>query len=471
MSFSLNPGQKWALDVIQNVMQQRQFKVNNFFLMGGRVSGKTVGAEFIAAMLLSRLSEEQVDFWAFRANAKDVKQTIRDVSVMFKAWGIAHKAVVSQQVIRLANGREMEFFGGNANASDKASYFTGLHRSNAKYLFIWLEEAYQFDNDVYQSLIGSARGKDETTQIIFIHTLNPWSEENWLVEYITQLMPFNYPYMSNPHGNGLIEGVVRNNFIQYTNWRVNRVNVSETQQRNFVEMHHYNPAKAMVSDWGFPGREGDAIYANYMKHVNRTPSYYSDQYTRYYGGVDWGWGESRTAGVTVALVGSINIKHGVEVWGQYIHDERKAHRAVDLVMDDIIQFYWRSIQSLSVKQGKPITDYRFTVMVDNSANTVIQMLNTQCRAKGLDKYLVFWACKKFPIDDRIDTTLYLMGKGLLTIAKNANLLYNEFETSYYEIKSNKNNGKKRVRANTNDHAINAFEYMIENQMYAFNPKR
>ena len=91
-----------------------------------------------------------------------------------------------------------------------------------------------------------------------------------------------------------------------------------------------------------------------------------------------------------------------------------------------------------------------------------RLLNKEAEARGLHKWLKFVPCYKYQIQDRIIITQALLANQMIRFNPNVKLLKEELELAQY-----KEDSKKMERENLNDHAINAFEYLMETIMWKF----
>lgn len=379
---------------------------------------------------------------------------------------IPYKCLISKHIIRI-NNQDIRFYGSDSR-NKKVDKWSGLPRLNVKYLFVWMEEAFEFSATDMSGISGTFRNANKDGQIIFVHTMNPWSKTHWLVKDMLSKMMWNPTIMSNDNGPGYQIGVfpfktttgeTAYELIQYSNWRCNKENVTPEAISGFKQMWQYAPRLAEVSDWGAPGYEEGRIYSHVLHKIGNARVRNGEQYL--IAGMDYGWGTNDRAGVTAAVFGSATLEDGVDMFGEYIQDNRQIKKDVNITCFEIVTFY-RQCMSEFMKRTGAYNPYPLVVRVDNSAIGVIQILQNEARVQGVDKWLSFTKCAKQPINDRIELTLWLMGTHKFRLSPNMKLLKAELEGAYYEdIESQK-------RSNTNDHAINAYEYAIEPLLYKFN---
>lgn len=453
-------------EVYNKILNSIKLKITLFKIFGGRQSGKTTSFFLFLVMCYLYLPPHTVGCVALRNSAKDVDKFMLDCMEMLDYMKVPYKHIATKKIIRI-NNQDIRFYGSNSNKKT-VDKWSGLPRLNVKYLFVWMEEAFEFSPTDMSGISGTFRNANKDGQILFVYTMNPWSKTHWLVQDMLSKMMWNPKIMSDENGPGYQIGVfpvktatggTTYELIQYSNWRCNRENVTPEAINGFKQMWSYAPRLAEVSDWGAPGYEEGRIYSHVLHKIGPARVRNGQQYL--IAGMDYGWGTSDRAGVTVAVFGSATLEDGVDMFGEYIQDNRQVKKDVNQTCFEIVSFYRKCMGDFMYRTNAR-QPYPLHVRVDNSATGVIQVLQNEAATQGVNSWLTFGKCVKQPIQDRVELTLWLMGTSKFRMSPNMKLLKSEFESAFYEdIETQK-------RSNTNDHAINAYEYAIEPLLYKFN---
>lgn len=464
--FKLEKAHSFWYSVFDKIAQNKRLTTIIYRLFGGRQSGKTTGVYIFIIMCCLLLAPNTVGFVGLRASKQNVVEMMIDFMEALDAMKVPYKYVANRRTITI-NGNKIRFYGGDSRKK-QADKWSGLPRLNCKYVFIWMEEAFEFTATDMAGIDGTFRNTNNQGQIIKIQTMNPWSQSHWLVKEMLTKMMWNQAIMSDDNGEGYQIGLFplktdskepTYELIQYTNWRCNRNNVTKEAIQSFKAMWSYDPVRASVSDWGAAGYEEGRIYSHCLHKIGQARVRTGQQYL--IAGLDYGWGNSDRAGVTAAVFGSATLDDGIDLMGEYIQDNRKYKKDVNATVLEIINFY-RVCMSEFIRRVGAHQPFPLQVRVDNSAVGVIQMLQNETIRQGLDKWLSFTKCLKQPINDRIEITLWLMGTHKFRLSPNMKLLRAELESAYYE------DVETQKRSDTNDHCLNAYEYAIEPFLYKFN---
>lgn len=155
---------------------------------------------------------------------------------------------------------------------------------------------------------------------------------------------------------------------------------------------------------------------------------------------------------------------GIDIYGEYVSDNHQYVKNENLLVEEIVNFYVENMKKYCSK-NLIMTYLPLTVRVDNANVSFITLLNNYCVSRKIE-WLRFIRCRKYPVADRIEITLSIIGKQLLRLNEKderypVKLLKSEFELSRYAETENQKREKK------DDHALNAFEYLLEPVMYKF----
>lgn len=459
----------WIWDIVRAVKAGKRIDLDESHLLGGRKSGKSTHYFLLWIALCLYTNPKDFGWVSVRYYQESKKDLIKDFEATLDTYDLPYETNNIRSYIRL-NGNENRFLGLNSVRSSKVKKAGFPRFNNVKYIFIFFEERYEFPEQDIQSVMEAIRSisiSGVKPQIIQLNACNPWSKSNSYIQRITAIQKHNVSLLRTT-GNqiGTYNVVIGENetkrvLIQYTNWRVAREFLSQTEINNIKDTWNIDKTRAATTDLGLPGYESGAIYTHLMNRIS-TSIYTEHEYV--VGGGDYGWGTTAKAGKTVFLFGAASIFgncKGIDIYGEYVQDNRIREKEPDLVAREVVEFYRVEMRKYLNMIGQQIP-LPLRVRVDNSANILIRLLNKEAEARGLNKWLKFVPCYKYQIQDRIVITQALLANQMIRFNPSVKLLKEELELAQY-----KEDSKKMERENLNDHAINAFEYLMETLMWKF----
>jgi len=457
----------YIYDIYNAVRKGVEVNLDELNLVGGRKSGKS-SAIILLFYILAKLPV-QLGLVAFRSQYKQQAELFRDFVKTYKAYGLPFRAVPTQGSIYIGQN-EIRIIGLNSLSKDKTAQTSGLGKfANAKYIFRFFEERFQFTEDNISDIVESVRGItkeiNSNLQIVDINSCNPWAKSSPYISYCALHQNWDLKQLKLtgsqigkyliPVGKGK-ETLYKRVIFHYTNWRVAKDYLSRIEIMKILDTWSTNKKRAATVDYGLPGYEDGAIYTHLLD--NLAPTIIREQ-TWLLAGVDYGWGRNARSGKTVALFCGATMEDGIDVYGEYNQDNHKVVKSPDVVAEEIVRFYFYEMKSY-IRQIGEVYFLPLKVRVDNMSVGLIQILNSTSKKYGF-RWLTFQKSVKFPVNDRIAITLGLMSKFMLRLNDKVDTLKGEFELAHYI------DGDLEKRAKVNDHALNAFEYAIEPVMYKF----
>ena len=465
-------------DIVKAVKANKHIPISAFHLIGSRKSAKTTSIIILWAALCLYCPNGNWGWMSWRKFMKDSEFLFEDIIAILEAYGVPYSAKRTNGNYQITvNGQTMRILGINNNRKGLGAKRAGLPRfGNVKYAFIFFEERFEFTTEEVQSIMEATRSisaindKDNRTQMIVLNACNPWAKSSPYITYCAKIQQWHIPTLKATGSQlGIYDINISNDpndkrtkreLFHYTNWRVAKQYLGESEIKNLLDTWNFDKARAAVVDLGLPGYEQGAIYTHVLNFIQQT-IYQEHEFIL--GGMDYGWGRNESAGKTVCLFGGASLSgegYGLDIYNEYVQSNYEKEKRIDKVMSEIVDFYVNSMREYCNRIGWA-APFPLKVRVDNAAAGVIDMLNVEAQKRNYN-WLKFVNCKKEDIQNRIEITLWLMGKHLFRInSNNVKLLKEEFELSNYE------EGNKQKRANVNDHAINAYEYMIEPVMWKF----
>lgn len=466
-------------DVVRAVKQGKKIPISAFHLIGGRKSAKTTSIIILWIALCVFCTPKTFGWLSWRKMGNDASNLFEDVIAILDAYEVPYKTKInrsSNSYEIIVNGNVMKITSIYSQRKNKASKAGFPRFADVKYAFIFFEERFEFDTTEIQSIMEATRSisaindKSNETQYIVLNACNPWAKSSPYISYCSKIQQWNIPILKTKGSQLGIYDLkvsldkddkrVKRELFHYTNWRVAKDYLGESEIKNILDTWNFDKTRAATVDYGLPGYEQGAIYTHMLNFIQEA---IPQEHEYLLGGIDYGWGRDHNAGKTVAFFGGASLSgsaYGLDIYNEYVQSNSQQVKRVDKVAQEIVDFYVNSMRDYCnrIGWGAP---FPLKVRVDNAAAGVIDILNIEARNRRYD-WLKFINCKKEEIQNRIEITLWLMGKHLFRInSNNVKLLKEEFELSNYE------DSPKQKRANINDHAINAYEYMIEPVMWKF----
>lgn len=460
LNVKFQKGYSYWVDVYNQVLRQQRVSVDEFNLLGGRKSGKSVSVFILFALLLHL--PFKVGLFAFRASKDDAKELFNDICETFDAFDVPYRSNSAKLTISWGVNT-IRCIGVNSMAKSTAKK-SGLARvGNVKYIFKFFEERFEFTPKDYQALQEAVRGMDANIQTITINVCNPWAKSSPYIAYCAKYQEWNLNKLKE---NGSQVGVYTEidpetkikitKLFHYTNWRIIKDVLSVSEINEIRNTWNIDRNRAMTTDYGMPGYEFGAIYTHLLHKIGRP--IYTNEPQFFIAGMDYGWSQRDIGGKTACYFGAANTENGVDIYAEYMHDNALQPKSPNQVALEIVDFYINAMEDYCKQMGLYAAP-QLKVRVDNMAVGIIQILNNTAQQKRCNHWLQFIKCRKYPIQDRIELTTNLMGGQWLRIAPECKNLFNEFELAHYE------ETETQKRAKENDHSLNAFEYAIEPVMY------
>lgn len=454
--------------LLQRMLNHQELGIDVINNAGSRFSGKSYASqEFLCKMAnLKRKngSYVKVGCYALRNEKSKVKELMLEIEQTLDRLEIAYTKNETKGFIKLTKSKNIIRVMGLYDRSNGIASNAGLARvENAEYIGIIYEEAYEFKSMDVQAFREAVRGNAKT-QVLEMFICNPWSVKSPYIERLNRLFKFDETTL-RLEGQQFAKKTFKTSndiyfteIFHYTNWRMAKDVLPKQKIKSIEDAYKVNPIRAKTADLGIPGYDNNSIYAYLLCNV-ATPVYKRHQ--RVGGGGDIGYGTSVRSGITSFVFGGITAGRDCDIYAEYTCDSKIDKLDINKQIQEILNFYELNYHQYIQKTGyRPMGQCE--VYVDFSEMATIQMLNNECmRRYGRNSWLVFLPCKKLPINDRVNSVLYMMSKKKLRISVSCNNLLREMEIITWD-------DKKQVelkRKNEDDHGINAFEYFLSDTMY------
>lgn len=457
----------YLFEIFKAIKNNKPFPVNEIHLVGGRLSGKTVSVQAVLGIISSLPTK--IAIYALRNSVKDSSELYTDIVEAFEFFDFKFSATGTKQIIRLGSNK-IRVIGLNTMAKGNVAKKSGLAKTNAKYIIRYWEEAYEFSETDKMSIREAVRSiSDEETYILDIFVCNPWSKGHPYISYLGDLQPWNLAKLKSCGSQFGIREVkvgegdeqrTKKIAIHYTNWRVAKDVLAADQIKNILNTWKIDRNRALTTDYGLPGYENGAIYTHLLHHIGG--SIWKEQDQILCGG-DYGWSNRASGGKTAFYFTGFSYGSGMDVYGEYYHDNSKIQKNTNLLATEVVQFYIVMMEwyCRKIHAFKP---FYIKVRVDNMAQGLITLLNNEAQKRGVSSWLYFMKSRKYPIQDRIVLELSALGSQNIRVSAKETPypvvhLLKEFEMARYEELDT----QKRVKEA--DHCLNALEYGFEPIQY------
>lgn len=455
----------YMYDIVRCVRDHKRIPIDEFNLMGGRRSAKSTSVFLLYPLLCQYANPKDFGWVSVRNEVQSSLDLLDDITQAYDGYEVNYGVKRAEQKIIL-NGNTMRVIGVNNNRKGQKARKSGFPRfSNVRYVFIFFEERFEFNEDDVRAVIEAVRSINTIsgleTQYVVINACNPWAKSSPYVTYCGKYQTWNVNILKTT-GNQigvydipLGEGKVKRALFHYTNWRVAKEFLSESEINQILDTWNFDKKRAATSDWGLPGYEDGAIYTHLLTNLHKA---IYQEHTWLIAGGDYGWGRDSNSGKTVFHFGGASLESGIDIYNEYVTDNHEYVKEPNRVAEEVVLFYLQAMREYCNRIGWS-SPFNISVRVDNMAMGFIQLLNNYAQKYKLN-WLKFVRCKKYPTQDRIELTLALMGRQMLRLGDNVRLLKDEMELAQY---STETETQKRVKKD--DHALNSFEYAIEPIMY------
>lgn len=459
-------------DIWTAIQNHEEFPVDEIHSAGSRKSGKSYSHEegcVVACNIIDKdFKPVKVVCYGLRNNLQKVPELYSEFQQTLDRLGFWYDKSKTERKFTFDNNNWIRVMHLHSQGSvEDRSNWSGLARAeDAEYIIIFAEEAYEYEMPEVQRFIEAVRG-NKHTKILIIWNCNPWSRRSKYIQFLDNHLKFcEYKLRTNGQQWKLFtekkqeKGVkARKMLFHYTNWRVNKENLSPSDIQSILGVYRTDPDRAKTTDLGMPGYQQGAIYAYLLKYV-KEPIWQRHRYIG--GGGDFGYGDVAKSGITSFVFGGFSQELGIDIYEEWHHDNKVEELDPVLQAEQIVKFYEDCRVKYYNRTGYLINGRgELCIICDYNDLMSISTLNKIAERKRLH-WLRFDKSKKYKINDRIMITKYYMAKERLRINPlNSNLLA-EFEVIQWDRKK----FKQEVRENTNDHSINAFEYFIEPVMGA-----
>ena len=457
-------------------------KYQEFNFCGGRFGRKTYEiSHFIAKRLaLGMKFGKTTAIYGFRLYGADILELKKELVKALDDFGFIESKnkfkfeggvyIYSNQnntpYFRFADGSFI-FLKGIYKSTDRAISLKGLASAQGRDLaIIWQEEANEFNNAETQAIRMAVR---DARHRLYFNSSNPDELYQDYINYCQRNHQFKIEDLEK-HGESFLKVYdPKTNFgkiFHYTNHRINpylnRAEVSE-----FLELQKQDSHKYQIWGLGMPGGMEHSVFSQFMTASKRE---FPDN--QFVAGIDLGYSSSAQGHPTRAVLSAVNLagfKPRIHPIAEYYHSNAKmVKKNSEQINEEIIQFFInQASKHPQMRQG-------LNVKVDYGAGGlyIIDRLNAIARTK-LDQviyrpvgdWLHFEATDKkiWFIKDRIDITISLMSKGILTL--------NEAETPelWKEMKMIQWAKKRTLGADNTPKMVDLFDDGWDALMYSLMP--
>lgn len=353
-------------------MKGQKVPVDEINLVGSRKSGKTI-AMFFLYVLLAMVAPAVFGWVNVRYRYTDRDDMYKDMQNVLSAYQISHQSKQQDRELTL-NGNTCRFYGVDNNRRTRGAKKAGIpHFSNVRYLFIFFEERFEFSeehvNMVKEAVRSVSDDPDFHPQLIIINACNPWSRNNDYIAYCGKHLTWDIGQLKAKGSQILLtdiairEGYSKRALFQYTNWRICKQYLSESEIKAILDTWNIDPRRAATVDYGLPGSESGAIYTHLLNNISE--AIYQDHDFLVAGG-DYGWGRDASNGKTAFYFGGATIEKGIDIYGEYVQSNHDYVKSPTQVAKEVVEFYQYQMIEYMKQNAKSYVP-ELIVRVDNAA--------------------------------------------------------------------------------------------------------
>lgn len=331
------------------------------------------------------------------------------------------------------------------------------------------EEATEFQDEKQIQMIQQATGGAKI--IINIYIANPWVLSNWYVKKVNKFLPFNEKKLKE-HGEQIrkhfYKDTKRLRITHITNHRINS-HLSQAQHQMLYDAWNISDQFARVVDLGMPGVAEGLVYAPITHLIGDTVNVMPIEEFR--GGIDWGTSTSSNGSATTMVLGRIGRDYAqLALDEEYYHSNAKSYykhddQLVSELVEQLIIYTKKNYEKiLATKTGHIKVFYDFGAAMLGSA--LKKEIAKYTREKIFTDLILIKPCSKFEVPTRIDIVKHLISGGRYKVNKEAMPNHME-ELENCQWEETKLVSGRPTRENTNDHTLDAMEYLIGDKLLKF----
>lgn len=211
----------YLYDVYRQILKGEKVSVDEFNILGGRKSGKSVSVQAFYGFLLHL--PFKIGLFCIRASKEGAKEFFQDTCETLESFDIPYKPNTSRMTISWGVNT-IKFIGLNSMSKYGAKQ-SGLARvGGVKYIFKYFEERFEFTTKDYQALQEAIRGMDNNVQMITMNVCNPWAKSSPYISYCGKYQQWDIAKLKETGSQiGIYQeidketGIVTNKLFHYTN--------------------------------------------------------------------------------------------------------------------------------------------------------------------------------------------------------------------------------------------------------------
>lgn len=361
------------------------------------------------------------------------------------------------------NHNEMRFlYWDRKEKVERDNNLSGLapFKGSTKYIFLFVDEAYELTQDQINVIDGKVRA-GKNTKTILIRVCNPYSISNEYVKYCSKNLPYNLPKLKK-YGFDISskEFILKNRKVfAYINIAATPEIMNKEKLDRITIACRTNSSKKMTIRYGIPSYDDDSCYGDQIELIRKPVIHEADAIVC---GCDVGFGTNRNAGITCCLFGIYKKGFGVDFWNEYTQDNREGKKSITERANELINYVFNNIMWYNRSVGFVAPCPFVNINIDWSNIDFIDRVNELILERRLDK--IMWARRNaknlYRINERINLTIDWIRNNKLRIDfDKCKKLHEEFSTMKLIVSNEDTEPTKRQ--SSNDHCINAFEYAME----------
>lgn len=432
--------------------------------------------------VIKLISDSRRNILVVRNNYNVIRQScFAQILSAINALGLAYdfeSKTSPFEIRRKSTGQKIVFRGFNDPQS-----LQGLTFENGYFTDVYIEEAFEIASEEdFIKLDGTLRGRlPQGLQHQITFCMNPWDKSHWIYQkFFKGRMPEDAEYLEKHKYREVYDpqftrGYGRGLYIHQSTYLINEFRDPEygSDAQMLKKFAYEQYCTQFLGMWG---QSGSLVYREWCRDRERLimtkDQIMRTRFSKYAIGIDTGLsngeGKRRSAddirsATVMELVGLTQDGEKLVAIDEWYFTNQG--RKIPVTQTEIIRSmvttlsYWRTSKWL---MHPDLFKFGQTNVFVDSASAGFQIdMQLETARQGMGPFFRYGPSTKMPIQSRVDFECVQMGWGTLNVSLDCQNLCREFTALHVDPKTG-------IRENTNDHAVNAFEYGIVPMMRYLN---
>ena len=175
-------------DLAKCIIRGESLPIDEINLVGGRKSAKTTSIQLFQA-LIAQAQVKNVGMIALRNQVQDGEELLGDYENTYDAYDLPISVNKSKGLLKVFN-QEIRIMGVNSQQKGNKAKKSGLAKfGNVKYIIVFFEERFEFNEDDVKAMKEAIRSIDpenKDVQYLYINACNPWAKSSEYISYCSK---------------------------------------------------------------------------------------------------------------------------------------------------------------------------------------------------------------------------------------------------------------------------------------------